>query len=49
MASGAEPADIAELFSESLDWKIAGDTGALPWIGQKWAGPLLRFIQDPVP
>jgi uncharacterized protein len=47
MASGAEPADIAELFSESLDWKIAGDTGALPWIGQKSGrAAITDFIND---
>jgi hypothetical protein len=34
MASGAEPIEIAKLFSENLKWEIAGDTGVLPWIGQ---------------
>ena len=35
MGSGAEPTEIAKLFSETLEWEIAGDTGVLPWIGRK--------------
>jgi ketosteroid isomerase-like protein len=35
MGSGAAPAEIAKLFSENMEWEIAGDTGILPWIGQK--------------
>src|SRR5882724_11299801 len=35
MSSGAEASGIARLCSENLDWEIAGDTGALPWIGKK--------------
>ena len=35
MGSGAEASGIARLCSENLDWEIAGDTGALPWIGKK--------------
>jgi len=35
MGNGAEPAEIAKLFSENLEWEIAGDTGVLPWIGKK--------------
>jgi hypothetical protein len=35
MGSGAESAEIAKLVSENLEWTIAGDTGVLPWIGQK--------------
>jgi ketosteroid isomerase-like protein len=35
MGSGAGAADIAKLFSENLEWEIAGDTGVLPWIGKK--------------
>jgi len=35
MGSGAEPTEIARLFSEALEWEIAGDTGVLPWIGHK--------------
>jgi hypothetical protein len=33
--SGAEPSEIANLFSENMEWEIAGDTGVLPWIAQK--------------
>src|SRR5437016_9777356 len=35
MGSGADPAEIATLFSKNMEWEIAGDTGALPWIGKK--------------
>ena len=35
MGSGAEAPEIAKLFSENLEWKIAGDNGVLPWIGNK--------------
>jgi len=35
MGAGAEASDIAKLFSENLEWEIAGDTGALPCIGKK--------------
>src|SRR6266481_5041780 len=35
LGSGAEPAEIAKLFSENMEWEIAGDTGVLPWIGKK--------------
>ena len=35
MGSGAEPVEIAKLFSENMEWEIAGDTGVLPWIGRK--------------
>jgi hypothetical protein len=31
----AAPAEIAELFSQTVEWEIAGDTGVLPWIGKK--------------
>jgi ketosteroid isomerase-like protein len=35
IGAGADAAEIAKLFSERMEWDIAGDTGALPWIGQK--------------
>jgi hypothetical protein len=35
LGGGAEPTEIAKLFSEHMEWEIAGDTGALPWIGKK--------------
>jgi len=35
MGSGAEPAEIAKLFSENMEWEVPGDTGVLPWIGKK--------------
>ena len=33
--SGAEPTEVATLFSKNLEWEIAGDTGALPCRGKK--------------
>ena len=35
MGSGAEPNEIASLFSEDLEYEIAGDVSAAPWIGKK--------------
>jgi hypothetical protein len=35
MGGGAAPAEVAALFSDNLEWEIAGDNGALPWIGKK--------------
>jgi hypothetical protein len=37
LGSGAELVKIAELFSESMKWEIAGDV--LPWFGKKSGGP----------
>jgi uncharacterized protein len=44
MGSSAEPAEIARLVSENMAWEIAGDTCALPWIGQK--SPIIDFVTD---
>lgn len=47
MGSGTEPAEIAELFSEHMEWNIAGDTGVLPWIGQKSGrAAITDFVND---
>jgi ketosteroid isomerase-like protein len=47
MGSGAEPSEIAKLFSETLEWDIAGDTGALPWIGhQSGRAAITDFVRD---
>src|SRR5258708_5147967 len=47
MGSGAEPVEIARLFSENLESIIAGDTGVLPWIGQKSArAAVTDFVND---
>jgi len=43
MGSNTEPAEIADLFSEDLEWEIAGDTGVLPWIGQKSGKAAIRI------
>ena len=47
MGSGAEPTEIAKLFSETLQWEIAGDTGVLPWIGHKSGrAAIIDFVRD---
>ncbi len=47
MGSGTEPAEIARLFSESVEWEIAGDTGVLPWIGRKSGrAAITDFVND---
>src|SRR5881396_3801087 len=47
MGSGAEPAEIAKLFSENMEWEIAGDTGVLPWIGEKSGrAAITDFVND---
>lgn len=47
MGSDAEPAEIAKLFSETLEWDIAGDTGVLPWVGHKSGrGAITDFVRD---
>ena len=47
MGSGAEPAEIAKLFSENMEWEIAGDTGVLPWIGkQSGRAAIIDFVKD---
>ena len=47
MGSGAEPTEIAKLFSETLEWEIAGDTGVLPWIGRKSGrAAITDFVRD---
>jgi ketosteroid isomerase-like protein len=47
MGSGAEPAEIGKLFSETLEWDIAGDIGVLPWIGHKSGrGAITDFVRD---
>ena len=47
LGSGAEPAEIAKLFSKSMEWEIAGDIGALPWIGRKSGrAAIIDFVSD---
>ena len=47
MGGDAEPAEIAKLFSETLEWDIAGDTGVLPWIGHKSGRDAITdFVRD---
>jgi ketosteroid isomerase-like protein len=35
LGGGAKPAEIASLFSENMEWEVAGDVGVLPWIGKR--------------
>jgi ketosteroid isomerase-like protein len=47
MGGDAEPAEVAKLFSETLEWDIAGDTGVLPWIGHKSGKVAITdFVRD---
>jgi ketosteroid isomerase-like protein len=47
LGSDAEPVKIAELFSENMEWEIAGDTSVLPWIGKKSGrAAIVDFIAD---
>jgi ketosteroid isomerase-like protein len=47
LRSGAEPDEIAGLFSENLEWEIAGDTGILPCIGKKTGrAAVTDFVKD---
>ena len=44
--SGVGPEDVALLFSPDTDWEIAGDTGALPWLGRKKGRAAADFVRD---
>src|SRR6266403_5696899 len=47
MGSGAEPAEIAKLFTENMEWEVAGDTGVLPWIGKKSGrAAIIDFVNE---
>src|SRR2546425_13349241 len=47
MGSGADPAEIARLFSKNMEWEIAGDTGVLPWISKKSGrAAITDFVND---
>jgi hypothetical protein len=47
MGGDVEPAEVAKLFSETLEWDIAGDTGVLPWIGHKSGKVAITdFVRD---
>jgi hypothetical protein len=49
MGGGAESAEVAELFSENMEWEIAGDTGALPWISKKSGrASVTDFVTTPI-
>ncbi|MGC7099668.1 nuclear transport factor 2 family protein [Amycolatopsis lurida] len=42
-----DPARIAELFAETVDWDIPGDTAAVPWIGKRTTRAEVRdFFSD---
>jgi N-ethylmaleimide reductase len=45
--SSAEPAAIAALFSEDVDWNIPGDVDHVPWIGRREGrSGVAAFIHD---
>jgi ketosteroid isomerase-like protein len=47
MGGGADPDEIGALFSVDVQFEIAGDVGALPWIGQKTGrSAASNFIRD---
>jgi ketosteroid isomerase-like protein len=47
IGQGADPDEIATLFSGDVQFEIAGDVGALPWIGQKTGREAVSdFIRD---
>jgi len=47
LAAGADPEEIAALFSAGVEFEIAGDVGALPWIGRRTGrGAVSEFIRD---
>ena len=43
----AEPAKVAELFSEDAKWECPGDIGALPWIGiRSGRSAVIDFVKE---
>lgn len=43
----SSPEKVGLLFSTDLDWEIAGDVGALPWIGRKTGRQaIVEFVRD---
>jgi ketosteroid isomerase-like protein len=47
MSQGSDPNEIAALFSADVRFEIAGDVGALPWIGRKTGrAAVAAFIRD---
>ncbi len=47
LGSGGEPATVAELFAENLEWDIPGDGSAFPWIGKHSGRPaLVAFLAE---
>jgi uncharacterized protein len=46
IGSGAEPDEIAALFSADVQFEVPGDVGALPWIGRRTGrGAVSDFIR----
>jgi hypothetical protein len=47
LGAGADPDEVATLFSVDVQFDIPGDVGALPWIGRKTGrGAVADFIRD---
>ncbi|MGA6167645.1 nuclear transport factor 2 family protein [Amycolatopsis magusensis] len=45
--AGHDPGRIAELFAETVDWDIPGDTTTVPWIGKRTTRAEVReFLAD---
>lgn len=47
LGRGDAPESVAALFTEDVEWHIAGDVGVLPWIGHKTGrAAVIDFIRD---
>ena len=50
MRSDVDPAEIAKLSGENMEWEAAGDTGVLHGIGQKSGrAAIIDFVNDSRP
>lgn len=47
LGAGASAFTMAELCTPDLEWNIPGDTGVLPWVGQKTGrDAIFEFVRD---
>lgn len=47
LGGGASAEEVARLFSPDVRWEIAGDDGALPWVGRKTGREaVIDFVRD---
>ena len=50
LGSGASPEEVALLFRPDAVWEIAGDVGALPWLGrQQGRAAAASFVRNSQP